>query len=433
MPVKYLIIVLILLNCAQLVAQETPGPQLPIVLIHADSVVGVGSPERGIREFLGNVKFVQGNVTVTCDKAVQHLGTNQAELFGKVVVTQDQMQMKAPYASYDGNSYLATMKKNVEVRQGARVVRANNMVYSTFTHIAVFTDSVRVVDDSLLMWCDTLVYNKDSRDLYGISRVLVQDTVNRIWMSGDSLTNQPSIKKLTMIGKSKLWQRDSGVLGEQLYVSADTLISRRDEQEQLEALGNAELVRGNISARSQNIFYFTSKGVLKLRDTANKQPVVWSDSVQLTADSIDVYSQDNHPRKIDGLGKAFLASRTDTIRSDRYDQVSGDTIRIYIERDTIQRLTSNGNAESITWQVADERGDGLARFTADSIVTEFIGGQPEDVVWLGGVHGERHPENIATGREQDYRLKGLNWQTNRPQATITPAPFTIPKRVRKAL
>ena len=144
---------------------------------------------------------------------------------------------------------------------------------------------MRVVDDSLLLWADTLLYNKDSRDLIAFSRVLVRDTVQKIWMSGDSLEHLPGAKTLTMIGESKLWQDDTSDLTQLLYVAADTLVFVNTTNQELIGKGSAVLVRDNITARSEKILYSTTTELLQLRELPQKQPIVWSDSLQLTADS----------------------------------------------------------------------------------------------------------------------------------------------------
>lgn len=113
-----LFLLLLVISALVLPAQEQDGPQLPIILEHADSMVGIGPTETGIREFLGNVRFVQGNVTVTCDRAVHSVSTNQADFYGRVAVRQGNVIINAPYLSYNGATHLGIAPRGIKVLEG---------------------------------------------------------------------------------------------------------------------------------------------------------------------------------------------------------------------------------------------------------------------------------------------------------------------------
>jgi lipopolysaccharide export system protein LptA len=84
---RLLIAYILMVSIAPLgmMAQDDTGPQLPIVLEFADSLVGRGTTETEERAFLGNVRFRQGNVTVRADRAVQHVGANRVDFLAVCV------------------------------------------------------------------------------------------------------------------------------------------------------------------------------------------------------------------------------------------------------------------------------------------------------------------------------------------------------------
>ena len=75
----------------------------PIQVV-GDSLVGRTINGESIREVHGHVVMTQGAVRITCENAVQYIARNQAELIGKVVVTQDSIVIKTDRGFYYGDT-----------------------------------------------------------------------------------------------------------------------------------------------------------------------------------------------------------------------------------------------------------------------------------------------------------------------------------------
>lgn len=404
-----------LLLCVVLLSQQTlpqDGPQLPIVLQHADSIVGTGPMESGIREFMGNVRFTQGNVTVTCDRAVHNVGFNRADLYGRVVVKQGAATIFAPFITYDGNTYQADATRGIKVVEGASTITSRKGYYSTQTHITTFIDSVVAVDDSVRIWADTLVYDRDADTSVAHGRVVVSDSTGNAWLTGDHAYRNPGSQRLQINGNAAAWQWDPLGDPDTMYVAADTLLMTKDNGlNRYEAISGVRLVRGAVSARSDTMVYVPEPGRIDLFG----HPILWSDSMLIVADTIVADVPERTLRTLTGRTKAILVSRTDTLYPDRFDQIGGDVVLLSIEQDTVRQLSAIGNAQSITFRTEEERPEGLAKAAADTIRANFEAGQLSDVYWLGGIEGEHHPEPVVAGRAETYRLPGFVWRDDRPR------------------
>lgn len=417
MRLSVVLIVMVVWLSSGVLAQDDIGPQPPVILENADSVVGAGPLESGIRQFFGRVRFRQGNVLVSCDRAVQYILENRADLFGRVVVTQGTMTLRAPIVKYDGNRLAADAEGGVVVTDQNRTIRSRTGTYSTFTHLATFTDSVRVEDDSLRIWADTVHYQRDTKLSKAYGRVVLASRDSTSWMSGDSAVHDPSISFMQMWGHAASWSIEKA---DTTFLAADTLESFREgAAPRYRARGRGQLVRGGVAARADTLIYEEASGRIYLRS----RPILWSDSLQLFADTIDVFAPNRHLESVVGRNNAFLISRSDSIRTDRFDQVAGRVVTLNVENDTVRNLIAVDNAKNITWYVEEEKPKGLARFSADTIKAYFESGQITDVYWRIGVEGEHHPENIVAGRALEYRLPGFIWRTDRPRRQPLPIPF----------
>ncbi|MBU3742379.1 MAG: hypothetical protein FGM24_08860 [Candidatus Kapabacteria bacterium] len=392
-------------------AQDEAGPQLPIVLEHADSLVGRGPTETAERSFLGNVRFRQGNVTVVADRAVHHAALNMVDLLGRVRVTQGNLTIEAPAITYNGSTYTAHAGRGVTVREAGRIVKASEARYSTKTHIVRFLNNVRLQDDSMRLVADTLVYDRDAniRSAWGSVVMAARDSSS--WLRGDTLISDAVAGTTVVNGRAEVWRREDSV-----YLAAHTLTSVRDTIERYQARGDVRLLRGDVAARSDSMVYDLQRGLVVLRG----RPVVWSDSTMLIADSIDIDVPGRKLRSVRGTGSAFMASRQDTSRRDRFDQLMGDTIVMHVDADTLRMVEAIGNTRSLYFGSDEGQPQGLAQFASDTTRILMVAGTPDDIVWLGGIRGEHHPESIVAGRTESYRLPGFIWRNDRPVRTLPP-------------
>jgi len=329
-------------------AQDDVLPQPPVILDHADSVVGIGPVDVGRREFLGNVRFRQGNVTVTCDRAIHDIFANRLDLRGRVVIVQDGMKLTAPVVVYDGNTTLATAPNGCVVVEGNRTIKSLTATYSTTRKVAVFVDSVRVTDDSMRIWADTVTYDRQTKMSEARGRALLADTIGHRWTQGDTIVYNPTTSSLVVRGRARAWtveDTDTTYLsGSELrtYRAANNAGSTGATGTTSIATGSAVLVRGNVAARADTMVYDEQRGVIQLRT----KPIVWNDSLQLFADSIDIIAPDRRLSSIQGVGAAMLVSRSDTLFPDRYDQLAGERITITVNSDTVRRVVSIGQAKA---------------------------------------------------------------------------------------
>lgn len=418
---RFLLFVAFLSCSLVLSAQDQEGPQLPVILEHADSLVGVGAVESGKREFFGNVRFTQGNVTITCDRAVYVTATNSAELFGRVVVRQGTTTISAPYIFYNGETHIADASRGIKVDEGARTISSKKGLYSTVTHVSTFIDSAVVLDDSIRIWSDTLVFDRDADTSYASGRVVISDSVGSAWLRGDRAFRDNRSRFTRMTGNAAAWQWDTTDLTDTIYVAADTLVmTHKDGENVYRAVSLVKLVRGSVAALADTMVYGSLAGDFDLRG----HPVLWSDSLLLSADTIQAFAPGRKLRSVVGRSAALLVSRSDTTNLDRFDQIAGDHIVLTIETDTVRQLSAIGNAQSITFRSEGARPEGLAKVVSDTIRANFEHGQLSDVYWLGGIEGEHHPEPVVAGRADTYRLPGFVWRTDRPAMVRPISPFT---------
>jgi lipopolysaccharide export system protein LptA len=417
----------------------------PIVLHHADVLSGSESPNGPIRQLRGNVSLSQGNVSVTCDYALWNMRGNSVEMSGNVIVKQGTMTLAMPSGSYDGISRLARGRGGVKVLDRGRTVQALYGDYSTESYRARFYGNVSVEDDSTLIYADSAYYDRESRNSLAFGRVIVLGKKNPAIIEGTLAESIPASGMTRITGRPILFLIDSSVVSDTskitlpsksnnvkkaapktrdsvmiqqktiydtMTVMADTLETTPNEGNAFIARKNVEINRSSMSAICTRATFKPENDTLRLEGN----PMIWVDSTMMNADSISLIMKKRSLSRIDAIGTAFTLTKDDTLRPNRAQQLSGRMISVIINNDTISKIIASGQAKSLYFLLSEQgKPEGAAKNSCDTIVVRFEKGDPESIIWIGGVLGQVHPEHEVAGREQTYDLPGRPEEKARPK------------------
>jgi lipopolysaccharide export system protein LptA len=444
---KIIASIILLLSALSLSAQSSGGSPTGgerIELQHADVLAGVEGGIGIYRYAKGNVKFQQGNIHVWCDSAIEYPIENRVQLSGRVKIVQGTVTLTAPKADYDGNTRIAVGNQGVKIVDRKTTLTARAGRYSTLTTIANFYGKVRAEDDSVAIDADTIEYHRSTENSFASGNVLMQAKYSKAFIVGDSAENYPSRNYSRVTGHPILFQIDTVATShDSLKISKDSsniskpdsLLAQKDttakkpdtmtissvvmesyrgKNERYIATGQVEVVRGGLSARADTVLYGNSDEKILLRG----KPIVWYDSTQLSADSINIYVPLKKLKKIEAFANAFSASQDDSLHADRVNQLSGAAITIAVELDTLREVFARGEAKSLYFLVKETAPDGAARHSADSIRITMENSKPEIIRWLGGVNGENIPERMMEGKNKDYYLPSWRWEKTRPKKQV---------------
>ncbi|MBL7999031.1 MAG: hypothetical protein JNL32_10385 [Candidatus Kapabacteria bacterium] len=436
---------------------DSTAPKQPVILRHADSLVGTTTANGFVRELMGSVHLEQGNVTVYCDHAYQYIEENRVLLTGSVKIIQGTVTMLMPRGEFYGNQDLARGEGGVTILDRKQKLTANTGYYSTKTLQANFMGAVTVEDDSVRITCDSLSYSRITQQSNCYYSVTMKSKFTDVLILGDSARNVPSVSysiirgKVLMLqvdtvksAKSPVTKSDSANQSKQNVVadSIDTNKStefdtlaitskvlesfRAHGQKRFVATNTVEIVRKNVSAVAEKCIFDNMEETLDLRggtDSASrKQPVVWIDSTQLNADSMWISLPQKKIRNINAHRNALLAMKDSTL-ADRVQQITGDALYMTITDDTLRLVRAVDNAKSLYFMTNEQSPDGVSRTTCDSLSIVFEAGELEKIIWRGGVRSEYVPENLVGAGAEKFFLPGYSWLAGRPSMQTIFIPF----------
>ncbi len=410
----------------------------------------------------GPVTITQGNVIITCDKAVRYVIENNAELIGHVVVRQDTLTITTDHGFYygderkaesnsgvkltdkkviltaDSGDYFfdldkAVFKSRVTLIDTSSVLTSSRLIYFKNEGKAIASGSVKIVESQNIIKADSLIHFRESKISYAFNDVRITNTTNNTKIFGDHLEDYPNTF-YTLIDKNpilvqvdtsyenKIDTLASGNVDTSKVIKLDTLIIKcmkmeayRDTINIFKAEDSVKIVRGSFASRNDFSKYFRNEGKIiteKIKQNS-AQPIIWYENSQLTGDSVTIFLHENKINLMDVDKDAFIVSNDEKYPS-RYSQISGDKFIIHFGDDGIEETEVYGKVYSIYYLYDDNSPNGLVKSSSQTAKIFFKDKKVDQVKLYGTPTSEYYPEVKVQGNELAFTLPGFVLYKNKP-------------------
>ena len=457
-------IVLITAGVVLLHAQHQ-NQQDQFITVIGDSLMGKMVAGESIREVYGHVVLTQGRVVITCDKAVQYLSSNNADLEGNVIAKQDTLTILTPKAKYFGNEkrsrsvsgvtlndtkvvltadsgdYFfkedrAFFQGHVKMYDTATTLTSKEMTYFKSQNRMVAVSNVKIIDSTNTIEADSLEHFRSTRITFANRNVKITNTGNNTIIYGDHLEDYGQ-RSYTLINKNPLLiQIDSSktkdttgninsiknINPDSSAVRVDTLIIKsnimeayRDTTNRFEAIDSVRIVRGAFASVNDYTIYFRKQEriVTKKMGQHRPQPILWNENTQITGDSVAIHLHNNRIRLLDVIGTGFLLSQNEIYKK-RYDQISGEKIFISFDSTGITSTEVKGQVLSIYFMYEKDSANGLTKSSSQNAMILFKDRKVSTVSLYVFPKSDYYPEKMVEHKELAFTLPGYVIFTNRP-------------------
>lgn len=428
--------------------------QSKLITVIGDSLVGRMLNGESTREVYGNVVLTQGEVRITCDKAIQYISRNEAELIGNVIATKDTLTIKTPRGYYFGNLEKTKSNSGVYLDDKKVILTADSGEYYFNEDRAFFESKVKLYDTTTTLTSNQLTYYQQQNRAIAIGDVLIFDGENQIY--ADTLEHFRNTKITFAFSNVRLinLKNNSEIYGEHLedyrekgfslidrdplFLQVDTTITKnedgtestqldtlfiksrimeayRDSSERFFAIDSVKILKENFASKNDlTIFYRNEEKIITSKvNSSAAQPVLWHENSQLTGDSITIYLTDNKIKQLDVDGTSFMLSQNENFL-DRYDQTSSTQIKLFFEDSKINRAEFYGNVFSIYFMYDGETANGLTKSNSASTTVLFEDNEVTQVKLYKNPASEYYPEKQVKGNEKTYLLPRFVVQQSKP-------------------
>ncbi len=444
-----LIIIIYLSIIPKLFAQQ--GDLIRVV---GDSLIGKMVNGESVREVYGNVVLTQGNVVITCNKAIQYISRNEAELIGNVIAKKDTLTIKTARGFYFGNLsktksnsgvYLddkkviltadsgeyffnedrAVFETNVKLFDTTSTLTSTKLNYFQKQDRAVAIGNVKIVDPENEITADTLEHFRKTKITFAFSNVRIKNLKNNTEIYGEHLEDFRERNYSIIDIKPLLLQVDTTYITREdstkeakldtLFIKARLMESFRDSSEKFIATDSVLILKDEFASRNDLTLFYKEQNriVINKIGEEERQPIIWYKNSQLTGDSITIYLDGNKITKLDVNNIAFMMSQNE-IYDNRFDQTSSDSIKIYFANNKINEADFFGKVYSIYYLYEGETKNGLTKSNSSKAKVLFKDDEVSEVKLYINPASEYYPEKQVNGNEKSYLLPRFIIMEDRP-------------------
>lgn len=458
-------------------------------LFEADSLI-INGVDNSLEAF-GNIHINDADSVHTYAQYVKYLGREKkAFLKKKVKLTDGNGELTTEELEYDVTLKIGTYLKGGKVKNKKTVLTSTEGYYYGDTKDIFFKRKVVLIDPAYKIVTDTLQYNSSTEIATFTSPTTISDSARLViktregyydlknkrgilykrsviddstyTFTSDEMAIDDSTKLSEFRGNAVYRGKDSGagfdmianniktdrkkdillatekpiLLIKQgldsIFVSADTLYSARlsdliktryvpnirdsikrdtviDKQNPdsssnkfIEAYYHVKIFSDSLQAKGDSLFYSLQDSVFRLF----KSPVVWAQENQITGDTIYLYIKNKKPERLYVFENAMAISRVDSTHY--FNQVKGRTINALFDDGKISFLRAKGNAENVYYGQDEQKGFiGVNKSNADIIEVVFEESKPKKVTFRSNLDGTTYP--MRQVNHEEIKLRNFTW------------------------
>lgn len=202
-----------------------------IHLIHADNLEYDQFTNPDAQRLSGDVEFLHKDLRMFCDSAVLFLSTNSFEAFGSIKIEQgDTVSLLGEYLYYDGNTQIAEVRYNVEMRHRESLLLTDSLNFDRLESKGYFFEGGTLIDGENVLTSDWGEYYTSTRKSSFNYNVILESPQYRL--ISDTLNYDLQTKWADVSGPSEIRSGKSIIKTQKGYYNTETRKAKLFERSQ---------------------------------------------------------------------------------------------------------------------------------------------------------------------------------------------------------
>ena len=341
---------------------------------------------KGTVTLTGNAKYKDSEKNATADKMIYDERTKDIHLIGNAVFFDGETTARGAEIKYNEEREEVSIIGNAILDSEETSINAENFDFDDRKGKAIIKDNVVFVSktDSVSVYSDVLEVDNENKSYiaYGETRPYMLRFIDgdSLFLSADTLDVSERIDTLL----------DTA----QVFIALDTISI-------FKAFKDVRILSEEFQAIADSMYYNSKDSIFTLYEN----PIMWSDSMQFTADTIKIRLADK------GIEKVFLNGNgmiIELIDDEYYNQLKAKLIEAKIDSGEISFMELIQNVETNYYFLDDEEAYvGLNHTLCNSMKFLFDNGEMSDIKFY------EQTASVLTPMQQVKRdqlfLKGFNW------------------------
>lgn len=323
--------------------------------------------------FIEDVQLENENYNLATDTMIYNTNTEVVYFEGPTRILSDSTDM------YSTSGWFNTKTNEVEMDENSTIKRAQTQLQA-----------------------DYIYYNDNNGEGNALGHVIMNDYESQMIVVGNKAVYD-DFNQYAMVSDSAMWIQY--YQGDSLFLHADTLYTIPDTTSPggklLITYNNVRFFRTDIQGVCDSLIYFTNDSTIQMY----KDPVVWSQSNQLSANFIEFFNNAQPPNEVHLEDNSFIIQQNDSIR---FNQIKGKKMIGFINGQDLYKIDVNGNGQSIYYPLDGDNFMGINKAESSKITLYLKENMIKRITFSGAPDGSMNPlpENVSS----ETRLEGFDWR-----------------------
>lgn len=382
----------------------------------------------------GNVVVTDGEMTLKTAILYYNTATKISTYKTPSVITNAEAVLKSNNGRYDSNNKTLYFRKEVSLDHPDFQLRGDTLHYHTvlkkadffgptwiysnrsrtYTEAGWFKTQTResfltkngrvIIDSQQFVAADTIFYNDSLQRGYCKTGVQIIDTTEKTEIRA-GFTRFDRIKGYFLAYDFPILMNFGE--GDTLYLTADTLYQYKNKDSSVQLIAHylPVIQNADMLLLCDSLSYTESDSLFRFY----RQPTIWSDAFQITAEFMELYTNGNEFERMEMYRDGFMVKEEDSLR---YSQIRGKDMTAWFEERQMSQIDVKGNGESI-YYVEREDGSlmGANKIESSDITIKMENSKPVDIRFYVQPIAILHP--IDQVDPVAFRLKGFKWEIDR--------------------
>jgi len=322
------------------------------------------------------------------------------DFLDSVIIINPDYKIYSDTLKYNTISKVAYFLGPTQIISDSSYIYCERGWYNTRTDISQLNQHALVRNKNQIVKGDSLYYEKHTGFGRAVNNVEIIDSIKNIILKGNNAIYYEQTKYARMTERAQFVQISEN---DTLFLHADTLLSELDTSGSkiIKAFYGVRLFRNNMQGKCDSMAYSFADSVIRLYNL----PVLWSKEQQLTADYVEIQTENQKAKTMYMKGSAFIIARQDT---SKYDQIKGKNMTCHFRNNEMYRVDVNGNGQTVYYPKDEKEGFiGANKAECSDLIIYLKGGEVSIIKFLKKPDATLYPLKIAPINE--LTLKGFVW------------------------
>lgn len=408
------------------------------LLVSTDTLTYLMEEEKA--NFLGPTRIKNKGADIYCESGYYIVPEKEALFEVNAQYTKDDTRAVADQIFYEGDTGDIILEGNAKYFEKDKEATAIKIVYNEQDETTFLKGDAYYKDENKEVSSDAITYdgNSESVSTEGVTEIVDQgtkliadgissdslgighafgnvvweDTIQKLKIICDDMYFRDSDDYVKAFGTDKRPMLESVMGTDTLFLVADTLTSIKlkdslAERDIFNAYHNVKIFRQDLQAVCDSMSYNVTDSLFLLYD----DPILWSDTTQITGDTIKVMLRDQQIDSLKVINNGFVINQNSP---DIFNQMKGRIIDANFSEGKLDDMILEGNSESIYFlQDDNDAYIGMNKSLCNRILVLFDEEKMSDIKFLTNPASTMTPLIMLDTRQM--KLEGFNWFIkNRP-------------------